>query len=132
MKKSVMLFVNILVFCLTQTVFAQAQEYKVGDKMPDFREGTEFFDQIFGRIGPGQDCDIAIQRYLKNDRQKYQVAFPAQNFGVLPFGIFDAEKGIVFIDNKDANGKNEPDGLIDEIINSSEERGSEDHPYCNK
>lgn len=130
MKKVMVLFVSMLVLGFGFDVFAQ--EYKVGDKMPDFRDGTELNDQVFGRMGHESDCDIAVQRYLKNGKPKYQVAFPGHNFGILPFGIYDMEINVAFIDNKDANGKNEPDGLIDEIVKNPEERDVSDHPYCNK
>ena len=133
MKKLTALFVNVLVLCFSLTFDASAKEYKIGDKMPDHTQDTSLADQQYGGLDVGVECDIYVQLWVRDGNPTFQAALHSIGPKIIPFGIFDIENKMLFLDNKDANGINGPDGLIDEIVkNPTGNRGAEDHPYFKK
>ena len=141
---------------IAATGFAQehdhsaAQEpakYAVGGKMPDYTLGTNQSGPNY--VGTEHDyenenCRLMYRIYSYSnspDTLKYIVAFadfdPNNNFEptVPPFGIFDYETNTLILDNKNKNGENGPDGLIDEVVSGSDidqHNMYSDHPYCGK
>lgn len=138
--KKIALFVSMLVlgFSFGLNAFAQEQEYKVGDKMPNYKLGT-FLEREGLATTPADrlNCQIFFQLYsLRNsdsDSVEYSVAFPSSEPTKLPFGIFHGPTKTLYLDNKDATGGNGPDGRIDEIDKNPVDRDAlNDHPFCNK
>lgn len=121
-----------------------SDKYHVGDKMPNYKLGTVLREQELATVQTdGPNCQIFFQLFsLQNsdsDLVEFSVAFPNSKPEGLPYGIFHVSKKTLFLDNRDnssAEEKNQPDGLIDEIIvnptEPTDRDAMDDHPYCNK
>ncbi|MBI5004806.1 MAG: hypothetical protein HZC04_01295 [Candidatus Lloydbacteria bacterium] len=118
-----------------------SEKYHVGGKMPNYKLGTFLEKQGLATIqADGSNCQIFFQLFsLQNsdsDLAEFSVAFPSSKPEGLPYGIFHVPTKTLFLDNRDNTGakeKNQPDGLIDEIIvNPADRDAMDDHPYCNK
>jgi len=111
---------------------AMAQDYKIGDAMPDYKNGVLFDGQVFfTKEDKGENCNGVYQFYNKGSKTKYMAAFPSMDYGVLPYGIFDYDTKMLIIDNKNADGSIGPDGIIDKIFENPQDRDLlTDHPYC--
>ena len=137
--KKIALFVSLVVLCFSFAFDAFAQEYKVGDKMPDYKLDTFLeAEELATTPADGSDCQIFFQLYsLRNsdsDLLEYSVAFPGPDSKKLPYGIFHyGPNETLYLDNKKADGGNGQDGIIDEIAKNPADRDvMDDHPYCKR
>lgn len=119
------------------------QEFRVGDKMPDYGSGTTCQGHKFFENEQSTCFVVTDSHFEASIRKLYTAIFPAVLIGDQPFPLPGAPPFIIIvvsnnivalIDIVDRDGKKEPDGIIDEVIVFSETSVEIDpfpyHPYC--
>jgi len=112
---------------------ALARDYKVGDKMLDYKKDTSFSQQVL--LNNWQGCEVIVQYYVKGNSTKYKVVLPStpliigdyqgnieEKIERLPFAILDFDTQTLYLDNKDGNGSKGSDGIIDEVLKNPKNR----------
>jgi len=91
---------------------ALAKDFKVGDKMPDYKLGTKLRFKI--EINR-KDCPTWIYLYKKKGKRMFSVAHTDRSYH-LPFAVYEFKSGTLYLDIMKENREVGHDGKID-IIN---------------
>jgi hypothetical protein len=125
-KSLMAVFVVVVSVTLCGIVFNSARAQEVGERMPSL-EGY-IFNSSGQWVSPGMTKNGISERLGKPEAQ-YEKYFVAYNEcgGVkveLPFGIYDMDTNILYLDNAPT------DGIIDAIVSGPENPIYEDAPDC--
>lgn len=111
MKKLVLLLSSVLLF---NTLSGLANNYKIGDSMPNYKRNTKLSKKI---LIDKKNCPTWIYRYEKKGEDIFSVAHTDISYD-RPFAIYDLKSGTLYLDVIDEKENGGHDNKIDFIDKS--------------
>ena len=116
MKNKLIIIASSIILGINSLAFAGDKELKVGDAMPEYKEGTKVHSELTWKgHNPNKNTDLRIVWREEKGMVRYIVMYtlPPEGYGK-PFAVYDTKKKKYYQDFRPRDNK------IDEITNKPE------------